>query len=154
MHYAVFFAMNMLLNLYIHTKMQIKLVRILTNLLGYVIIQLTIKLVNNSTEVFIMNREEILQKSRNEGFDEMEMQVRDKSMKWTYIVLVLSATVFAFIRSNDGLPTMDLYAVISLSAFANHLYQFIKIKKTSSLVIAVLMLLVSVFATIRFFMGH
>lgn len=151
MHYAVFFAMNMLLNLYIHTKMQIKLVRILTNLLGYVIIQLTIKLVNNSTEVFIMNREEILQKSRNEGFDEMEMQVRDKSMKWTYIVLVLSATVFAFIRSNNGLSAMDLYAVICLSAFANHLYQFIKIKKTSSLVIAVIMLLVSVFATIRFF---
>lgn len=101
-----------------------------------------------------MNREEILQKSRNEGFDEMEMQVRDKSMKWTYIVLVLSATVFAFIRSNDGLSAMDLYAVICLSAFANHLYQFIKIKKTSSLVIAVIMLLVSVFATIRFFIWH
>lgn len=146
--------MNMSLNLHIHTKMQIKLVKILTSLLGYAIIKLTTKLVNSSTEVFIMNREEILQKSRNEGFDEMEMQVRDKSMKWTYIVLVLSATVFAFIRSNDGLSAMDMYAIICLSAFANHLYQFIKIKKISSLVIAIIMLLVSVFAIIRFFMGH
>ena len=134
--------------------MQIKLVRVLTSLLVYVIIQLTIKLVNDSMEVFIMNREEILQKSRNEDFDEMEMQVCDKSMKWTYIVLVLSASVFAFIRANDGLPVMDLCATVSLSVFAGNIYRFIRTKYTYNLVIAVIMLLISVLATIRFFMGH
>ncbi|MDE5558643.1 MAG: hypothetical protein K2K66_08815 [Ruminococcus sp.] len=101
-----------------------------------------------------MNREEILQKSRNEGFDEMEMQVHDKSMKWTYIVLVLSATVFAFIRANDGLPVMDLCATVSLSVFTGNIYRFIRTKYTYNLVIAVIMLLIFVFATIRFFMGH
>ena len=97
-----------------------------------------------------MNREEILQKSRNEGFDEMEMQVRDKSMKLAYLVLLLSAAIFTFIRANNGQPTMDLCATISLSAFAGHMYRFIKTKKTNSLVIAVIMLLLTVCTTIGF----
>ena len=45
-----------------------------------------------------MDREEILRKAQNENNDEMEVQIRDKSMKWTYIFMVIAAGTFSFIR--------------------------------------------------------
>lgn len=101
-----------------------------------------------------MEKEEILKRSRNEKNDEMEVQIRDKAMKWTYIALVLSAAVFAFIRETNGQPMMDLTATVSISVFAGRIYCFVKTKERFDFIIAAIMLVVAIFATVRFCMGH
>lgn len=102
----------------------------------------------------IMDKEEILRRSREEHCDEMEAQIRDKAMKWTYLVLVLSAAVFAFIRETYGQQVMDLCATVSLSVFIGQIYCFIKTKDKYNFIMAVITFIISVFATVRFFMGH
>jgi hypothetical protein len=103
-----------------------------------------------------MNKEEILAKSRqeNRGGDERELQVKDKSMLWSYIVMVLMATIFSFVHSERGLPMMDLTAIVAGSLCASMTYRVIKTKDKTYLLIAAMMLCVAVMATIRFFMGH
>lgn len=100
-----------------------------------------------------MTREEVLAKARN-GKDEMAVQVKDKAMKWTYIVLVLSAAVFAFIRGLDDQPIMDLCATVCYSVFAGRMYCYIKTKEKYDLVMALTTIATAVVATVRFFMGH
>lgn len=101
-----------------------------------------------------MDKEEILRKAQIEGQDEREVQIRDKSIKWTYIAMVAAAAVFSFIRENQGYPMMDLTATVSISVCVGQLYRYWKGKDKSSLLIAVIMLGVAIMATIRFFMGH
>ena len=47
-------------------------------------------------------------------------------MMWSYIVMVIMASVFSFIRSEQGLPMMDLCATVSGSVCAAMTYRFIK----------------------------
>ena len=103
-----------------------------------------------------MNKEEILAKSRkeNEGCDEFQIQVRDKSIKWTYITMVVVAAVFAWIREEQGLPMMDLCVTICFSVCVGQWYRFIKTKDKGCLIMAVITLLVGIFAIIRFLGGH
>lgn len=103
-----------------------------------------------------MNKEEILAMSRkeNENGDEMERLAVMGSMKWTYIVMVLCAGVFSFIRSGQGYPVMDLTATVALSVAAGHIYRYVKCRERSSLIIAAVMIAVSIFSAVRFFMGH
>lgn len=101
-----------------------------------------------------MDRQEILRKAQQEGNDELEIQVRDRSMKWTYIAMVIAAAVFSFIRESQGYPIMDLAATVSISVCAGQFYRFVKSRESSCLMIAVAMLAVAVGSTIRFLMGH
>lgn len=101
-----------------------------------------------------MEREEILKRAQVEKKDERELQVKDKSMMWSYIVMVLMAAVFSLIRSEQGLPIMDLCATVCGSVCAAMTYRFIKTKNKEYMIIAVIMLLTTVMAIIRFFMGH
>lgn len=101
-----------------------------------------------------MNKEEILKRAQNEHCDEREIQIKDKSMMWSYIVMVIAAAVFSFIRSEQGLPMMDLTATVCFSVCANHVYRFIKTKEKKYLFIAVVLLSIGVIAAIRFMMGH
>lgn len=101
-----------------------------------------------------MDRDEVLARSRNEKNDEMEAQVRDKSMKWTYIALVLSAAFFALIRGMRDQPIMDLGATVCISISAGRFYCFFKTKDRFNLVMAVVTLIVAVLAGVGFFMGH
>ena len=101
-----------------------------------------------------MDREEILRKAQNENNDEMEVQIRDKSMKWTYIFMVIAAGTFSFIRDMKGYPVMDLTATVSVSVVAGNFYRYIKCRDKSHLIIAVIMGVIFVISTIRFFMGH
>lgn len=101
-----------------------------------------------------MEREEILKIAQEEKKDERELQVKDKSMMWSYIVMVIMASVFSFIRSEQGLPMMDLCATVCGSVCASMTYRFIKTKNKEYLMITVIMLVTSIMAIIRFFMGH
>jgi hypothetical protein len=101
-----------------------------------------------------MNKDEILKKAQAENRDERELQIRDKSMMWSFTVMVLVAAIFSFIRSEQGLPTMDLSATVLASACANMTYRFIKTKEKSYLLVAFIILIAAIIATVRFFMGH
>jgi uncharacterized membrane-anchored protein len=102
----------------------------------------------------IMDKDEILKKAQAEKKDERELQVKDKSMMWSYIVMVLMAAIFSFIRSKQGLPMMDLTATVSASCCAAMTYRFVKTKEKSDLFIALVILIVAIISTVRFFMGH
>jgi hypothetical protein len=109
------------------------------------------KLVNGGRT---MNRDEILKKAQAEQHDEREVQVKDKSMMWSYTVMVLVAAIFTFIRSEQGLPIMDLSATCMASVCASMTYRFIKTKDKSYLLVALISLFAAILATVRFFMGH
>lgn len=100
-----------------------------------------------------MDKESILKKAQNEE-DEMVVQTRDRSLRYTYIALVLSAAVFAFLRDMNGQPMMDLCATVCISVAAGRIYCFAKTKERFNLIIAIAMIVVAVAATVRFFMGH
>lgn len=123
----------------------------MTSVLGNDILCLQTKL---GKEAIIMERNEILKKAQAERVDERELQVKDKSMMWSYITMVFMAAIFSFIRSEQGLPMMDLSATVSASVFAGMTYRFIKTKKKENAIIALVMLSVVVIATISFFMEH
>ena len=101
-----------------------------------------------------MQREEILKKAQEEKKDERELQIKDKSMMWSYFVMVLMASIFTYIRAEQGLPMMDLSATVCSSVCAAMMYRFIKTKGKIYLLIATITLIVAVVATVRFFMGH
>ena len=101
-----------------------------------------------------MNKEEILKKAQNEKNDEMELQIRDRSMKWTYAVMVVVAAIFTFIRSEHGLPMMDLCATVTFSICVGQFYRYVKMKDKGCLLAAIITLVVAIIATVRFFMGH
>ena len=48
-----------------------------------------------------MEREEILKRAQGEQRDERELQVKDKSVMWAYIVMTIMAAVFSYIRSTN-----------------------------------------------------
>lgn len=101
-----------------------------------------------------MEKSEILKKAQAEKQDERELQVKDKSMMWSYTAMVLAAAVFTFIREEQGLPMMDLSATVSVSVFAGMTYRYVKTRNIENLIIAVIMFCIAIMATVRFFMGH
>lgn len=107
-------------------------------------------------KVKFMNKEEILAKSREENkrCDEFQIQVRDTSIKWTYLTMVVTAAIFAWIRGEQGLPMMDLSVTICLSVCVGQSYRFLKTKDKGCLMLAAVSLLVGVLAFIHFLGGH
>ncbi len=101
-----------------------------------------------------MRKEDILAKAQDENIDEMALQIRDKSIRWTYLVMVIVAAIFAFIRETNGQSIMDLCVTICASVVAGQLYRFIKSKDKYCLTLGVIALIVGIFALIRFCMGH
>ena len=101
-----------------------------------------------------MEKDEILKKAQAEKRDERELQIKDKSMMWSYIVMVLMASIFSYIRLEQGQSIMDLTATVSSSVCAAMTYRFIKTKNKEHLLIAFIMLIIAIIATVRFFMGH
>ena len=102
----------------------------MTSILGNDIFTLQIKLGKGDAG---MDKNEILKMAQVENQDEMELQVKDKSMMWSYIVMVVMAAIFSFIRSEQGLPMMDLTATVSASVCAAMTYRFISSFKQMSL---------------------
>ena len=101
-----------------------------------------------------MQKEEILRMAQAEGEDERELQIKDKSMICSYMVMMIVATIFSFIRQQQGLPMMDLSATVCVSVVAGMIYCYIKTRDKGNVVIAVIALCIAVLATICFFMGH
>lgn len=101
-----------------------------------------------------MNKEEILKKAQAENKDERELQVRDKSITYSYIVMTVMAVIFTSIRASQGLPMMDLCATVCASVCAGMTYRFFRTRNTAYLSLALITFVVMIFAIVRFAMGH
>lgn len=101
-----------------------------------------------------MNKEEILAKAKQENKDERELLVRDQSMRWTYLTMVITAAVFAFIREQKGQPMMDLCVTVCASVCVGQLYRYVKTTDRSCLILGGIALVVAIISLIRFCMGH
>ncbi|MCM1060659.1 MAG: DUF6442 family protein [Eubacterium sp.] len=99
-----------------------------------------------------MDKAEILKKAREEKTDEGASFVRDRSVRWTYLALVLSAAAFALVKGVRGQPVTDLCATVCISVCAGHIYRYIKVRDRFYLIIAVIMALIGIAAAVGFFM--
>lgn len=98
-----------------------------------------------------MKREEILKKAQSDQIDEMEMQAKDKSLMWSYVVMVVASAVFTLCRSGS---ISGFGAAVCFSVFAGMMYRFVKTREWFYFILAVVTLISAIFATIRFIMGH
>ncbi len=100
-----------------------------------------------------MKKEEILEKARSEKKDEMEKAVRDRSAVWMAIAMVIAAGFFVSMRK-EGEPIMDLTATVCFSVAVCCIYRFIRLKQVGWLIMGIVLAGMTVFATVRFFMGY
>ncbi len=100
-----------------------------------------------------MKKEEILEKARSEKKDEMENAVRDRSAVWMALAMVVAAGFFVTMRGEDE-PVMDLAATVCFSVAVCCIYRFIRLKQIWYLIMGIVLAGATVFATVRFFMGH
>lgn len=101
-----------------------------------------------------MKKEDVLAMAQAENRDERAEQVKDQSMRWTYIVMVLTAAVFAFIRAEKGESMMDLSVTVCASVAAGQFYRFGKTRDRYCLGLALVALCVGVLALVRFCLGY
>ena len=92
-------------------------------------------------------------KAQAEKTDEREIFINDRSMRWTYLVMTLSAGTFTIVRSCQDLPIMDLCATVCLSVGTGSLYRFVKGRVKSDLIIGVVLIFLGLVSAVQFFMG-
>ena len=101
-----------------------------------------------------MNKEEILEKSRAEQKDERDIVIRDQSIRWTFMTMVVLSAVFAYLRAARGQTMMDLTVVVCGSVSVSFLYRYVKTKRKDLLVLGLVLLICAVVALVRFCTGH
>ena len=101
-----------------------------------------------------MNKEEILEKSRAEQKDKRDIVIRDQSIRWTFMTMVVLSAVFAYLRAAQGQTMMDLTVVVCGSVSVSFLYRYVKTKRKDLLVLGLVLLICAVVALVRFCTGH
>ncbi len=101
-----------------------------------------------------MNKEEILEKGRSENKDERDEMIRDRSIKWTFLTMVLLSAIFAYLRAAQGQTMMDLTVVVCGSVSVSFLYRFFQTKRKELLILGVVVLLCALFALFQYCTGH
>ena len=101
-----------------------------------------------------MNKEEILEKSRAEQKDERDIVIRDQSIRWTFMTMVVLSAVFAYLRAAQGQTMMGLTVVVCGSVSVSFLYRYVKTKREDLLVLGLVLLICAVVALVRFCTGH
>lgn len=132
------------LNIYTHKNFAQKtLQKVLTSILGIDIIHLHIKLGNKLKENLLMNKEEILAKSRSEydgKSDERELQIFANASKTGMAVGgVLAIIIVMFSRIAD-IPILGLsaWSVYFAMYGSRHLFHFLKTKERMNLIQAII----------------
>lgn len=101
-----------------------------------------------------MNKEEILQKARNEKkpqqCDERQKGIFDKSFYWAFLGIVLCSFVFALIRNIKGDESLEFPCTILFAVSCAFVYRFIRDHKKSDMVISLIMILVFGYALFRY----
>ncbi|WP_438059208.1 DUF6442 family protein [Streptococcus ruminicola] len=101
-----------------------------------------------------MNKEDILKMAQSEKRDEMELHIKDKSMTWSYLVMVIVAGLFSFFKSLHGFPIADLTTTVSASVGTTLAYRYAKLKDKQDLFFAIVMFIIALISTIYFFIGY
>jgi len=113
----------------------------------------TSKLVNTFLLEGKMNKEEILEKGRSENKDERDEIIRDQSIKWTFMTMVLLSAMFAYLRAAQGQSVMDLTVVVCGSVSVSFLYRAVKTKRKDLLLLGLVLLICAIAALVRFCIG-
>lgn len=100
-----------------------------------------------------MKKEDILKKAQEEGSDEMETFVRDKSMSVMFVVMGICIIVFMWIRQDLGERCCDLPFTVALGASVGNFYRFAKLHKAKCLCIAIVTGICAVFYLILTVLG-
>ena len=101
-----------------------------------------------------MNKEEILEKGRAENKDERDVAIRDQSIRWTFMTMVLLSAIFAYLRAAQGQTMMDLTVVVCGSVSVSFLYRFFKTKRKQLFLLGLVVLACAVIALVRYCTGH
>lgn len=101
-----------------------------------------------------MKKEEILEKARAEKIDERETFISDRLMKWTYLVMALTAGIFIIVRSIRDMYAADLCSVVCFSAAAGNIYRFVKTKERWSIVAGIILIAAGIFTAVTFFIDY
>ena len=88
-----------------------------------------------------MNKEAILKITQSEKRDEMELHIKDKSMMCPYLVMVIVAALFNFIKALHGVPITDLTATVCASVGTTSAYRYAKLKDNKIYLLQLLCLL-------------
>lgn len=128
------------------------LFKVLTSKLGSAII-MTRKLGNRYGGT-VMNKEEILEKAQAEKRDEREVFLSDKSIRWTYLAIVLLTGIFTVVRGFRDQASPDLLATLCLSVSVGHIYRYIKTKDKFYLLVGICSCIVGAGSAVQFFIGY
>ena len=101
-----------------------------------------------------MNKEDILKMAQNEKRDDMEIHIKDKSLMWSYLIMVMFAALFSFFKALKGFPITDLTATVCASVCATMTYRYLKTKNKQDFLFAIAMLIVTLISSIYFFIGY
>lgn len=101
-----------------------------------------------------MNKEVILKIAQSEKRDEMELHIKDKSMMCPYLVMVIVAALFNFIKALHGVPITDLTATVCASVGTTSAYRYAKLKDKQDLFIAIIMFIIALISIIYFVIGY
>lgn len=78
-----------------------------------------------------------MKKAQEEGSDEMETFMRDKSISVMFIVMGICIAVFMWIRQDLNERYCDLPFTVALGASVGNFYRFARLHKAKSLCIAI-----------------
>lgn len=101
-----------------------------------------------------MKKEEILAKAQAEKVDERETFISDRSMRWTYLVMAVTAGIFMIVRSIRDMYAADLCSVACLSVAAGNIYRFVKTKEKWCLIAGIALLVSGVLTAVMFFIDY
>lgn len=101
-----------------------------------------------------MKKEDILKKAQEEGSDEMETFVRDKSMSVMFVVMGICIAVFMWIRQDLHERYCDLPFTVALGASVGNFYRFARMRNAKSLCIAIFMGICAVYYLILTVLGY
>ena len=101
-----------------------------------------------------MKKEEILEKGRSENKDERDEMIRDQSIKWTFMTMVVLSAIFAYLRAVQGQTMMDLTVIVCGSVSVSFLYRFFQTKRKDLLILGLVILLCAIVALVRFCTGY
>lgn len=97
-----------------------------------------------------MKKEEILKKAQEEGSDEMEKFVQDKSIWWGAVAMCFCLIAFTIIRRRIDQYTFDLTATIAAGVAAQNFYQYKKLHIKRNLLAGIFMAVGAVLCAIWF----
>ena len=101
-----------------------------------------------------MNKNEILKTSRLENKDEREDRIRDESVKWVFLAMIVISAIFAFIRGIRGESVLDLGVIVCSSLTVFQFYRYFKLRKREYLIYAIIAFCTAVICLIGFCLGR